>query len=387
MDYNGTLDWLYNLKRFGIKLDLDNISRVMESLGNPQDSLRIIHVAGTNGKGSVCAMIESILRHAGCKVGLFTSPHLVNFEERIQVGGKKIGKADMLRLVEKIKSTGVQLTFFEFTTAMALLYFYEQDVDYVVLEVGMGGRLDATNIVKPVATAITSISFDHTSRLGITLESIAAEKAGIVKVDVPMFTPVENISIREACEAKKAPLFVVKGEEDVGMNGKFQRKNGAIASAVALYLGISDDKIKEGLMKARWPARLEFFGNVLLDCAHNPDAIEKISEFVRSLEYNKLYIIFGVMKDKEYEKMLGLLPGYDEIILAKINYERAADPGELRVLCGKSLVVEDVGRAYEYVKSIAKEDDLILICGSCYLAGEFLALINNIPRHPIMFVQ
>src|SRR3989338_5697886 len=126
MYYNGTVDWLYNLKRFGIKLDLDNISRVMESLGNPQDSLRIIHVAGTNGKVSVCAMIESILRHAGCKVGLFTSPHLVNFEERIQVGGKKIGKADMLRLVEKIKSTGVQLTFFEFTTAMALLYFYEQ---------------------------------------------------------------------------------------------------------------------------------------------------------------------------------------------------------------------------------------------------------------------
>ncbi|KKW34998.1 MAG: FolC bifunctional protein, partial [Candidatus Uhrbacteria bacterium GW2011_GWC2_53_7] len=163
------LDWLYSLKTIGIMPGLEKISEAMEKLGNPQDKLRIIHVAGTNGKGSVCAMLESILRHAGYKVGMFTSPHLVDFEERFQVNREKISREDAFRLVSRVRESGVNLTFFELTTAVAFLHFLEKKVDYVVLEVGMGGRLDATNIVKPVATVITSISFDHTNWLGDTL--------------------------------------------------------------------------------------------------------------------------------------------------------------------------------------------------------------------------
>lgn len=387
MNYEETLNWLYNLKRFGIKLDLENITSTMNKLGNPQDSLKIIHVAGTNGKGSVCAMLESVLRAAGFKVGLFTSPHLIRFEERIQVNREKIAEHDVLRLVEKVKSAGVDLTFFEFTAAMACQYFCEQGVDYAIIEVGMGGRLDATNIVKPVATVISSISFDHAARLGNTLESISAEKAGIVKEGVPMFTPVNSRAIRKACEAKKAPLFIVEGEEDVGMNGIFQRKNGAVAAAVARHLGIREGAIKKGLMSAAWPARLEFFGNTLLDCAHNPDAIGKVTEFVKSLRYDKLYVIFGVMKDKDYVKMLELLPDYERIILTKVAYERAAEPEELAPLCKNSMIIENIEKAYEYARSIANGSDLILICGSCYMAGDFLAIMNHVPKHAIMFVQ
>ncbi|MEK6967409.1 MAG: folylpolyglutamate synthase/dihydrofolate synthase family protein [Nanoarchaeota archaeon] len=388
MKYEEMLDWLYNLRRFGIKPGLEKIAEVMEKLGNPHDKLRIIHVAGTNGKGSVCAMIESILRKNGFKVGMFISPHLVDFREHLQVNRELISKEEVMRLVNKINGTGVELTFFELTTAAAFLYFYEQKVDYAVIEVGMGGRFDATNIVKnPVATVITSLSLDHTQWLGDTLDKITREKAGIIKEKVPLFTCVDSDVIRNVCIEKNSPFILVEDEENTNMNGLFQRSNAGLAAAVARHMKVPENEIKEGLLSVSWPARLEFIEkNILLDCAHNPEGIEKLTEFVNTLNYDKLIVIFGVMKDKNYQEMLSRLPDC-KMILTKPKIDRSADSVDLKNFCNNAAVIEDVAVAYEQAKKIAGKNDLIVICGSCYLAGELLAYRNKIPMHPIMWVQ
>src|SRR3989338_5534349 len=387
MNYEEMLDWLYGLRRFGIKPGFERISEAMEKLGNPQDKLKVIHVTGTNGKGSVCAMLESILRKNGCRVGMFTSPHLVDFRERLQVNRELICKEEVMRIVNKIKGTGVELTFFELTTAMAFLYFYEQKVDYAVIEVGMGGRLDATNICKPVSTVITSISLDHTQWLGDTLDKIIREKAGIIKEKAPLFTCVDSNIIRNVCTEKNSPLFLVKDKANTNMNGFFQRSNADLAAAVANYMKIPNGVIQNGLLSVNWPARLEFIEkNILLDCAHNPEGIEKLTEFVNTLNYDKLIVIFGVMKDKNYQEMLSKFPNC-KIILTKPKIDRSADPVDLKNFCNDAVVIEDVGVAYEQAKKIANKNDLIVICGSCYLAGELLAYKNKIPIHPIMFIQ
>ena len=412
-DYEGMLDWLYNLRRFGMKLDLDRISIVMQKLENPQEKTKIIHIAGTNGKGSVCAMLSSIFQKAGYKVGMFTSPHLVDFRERFQINNEKISKEDVFRLVNGTKETGIELTFFEITAAIAFQYFYERGVDFVILEVGMGGQFDATNIVKkPVATIITSVSFDHTEWLGDTLDKIAYEKAGIVKEDTPLFKAVDSNTIRDVCKEKNAPFVLVDNREKTNMNGVFQKNNAGLAASVARYLEIEEDKIEEGLMSVKWPARLEFVEeNVLLDCAHNADGILKMAEFVKNLkvrqenalngmkakedgssfspyfDYNNLIIVFGVMNNKDYRKMIENLPAYDKIILTRPQISRSLNPEDLKDTCHDSIVIEDVAEAYSYANEKASKHDLILICGSCYLAGEFLAFKNKIPMHPIMFVQ
>jgi len=387
-DYKQMLDWLYGLRRFGMKLDLDRIKNVMDKLGNSQDKLKIIHVAGTNGKGSVCAMIGVILQKAGYRVGMFTSPHLVDFRERFQINGEMINQEDVLRLVDMVKETDVELTFFEFATAIAFQYFYEQNVDYAIIEVGLGGRFDATNIVNPIATVITSISLDHIEHLGNTIDKITYEKAGIVKENVPLFTTCDIDVIKSICEKKNAQIFIIKDKENTSMKGEFQKINAGLAAVVARYLKISEDKIKEGLLDVKWPARLEFVDkNVLLDCAHNPDGIEKMAEFVKTLKYDKLVIVFGVMYNKDYENMIKNLPEYNKIILTKPKIPRSLDPFMVKHLCRDALIIENAVEAYEYAKKIAGENDLILICGSCYLAGEFMAFKNKISVHPIMFVQ
>jgi len=387
-DYKTLLDWLYGLKWFGIRPGLERIEEVMEKLGSPQDRIRTIHVTGTNGKGSVCAMISSVLQEAGCRVGMFTSPHLVDFRERFQINGENISREDVLRIVDRVRKTGVHLTFFELTTAIAFVYFYEKKADYAVIEVGMGGRFDATNVIKkPAATAITSISFDHTDWLGDTLEKISLEKAGIAKEGVPMFTSVDNAVIRNECRKKSARVLLVDGEKRTNMSGSFQKKNAGMAAAICNYIGIPEAIIKAGLLRTEWPARLEFIEkNVLLDCAHNPDGVEKMAQFVNSLNRN-VTIVFGVMKNKNYEEMIRLLPSHKTIILTKPKIDRSADPNELKKFCSNSIVVEDVAEAYERAKKMAGKDGLVLVCGSCYLAGELLARINKIEMHPIMFVQ
>lgn len=390
-EYQQTLDWLQTLKWFGIQPGLKRISAAMEKLGNPQSKLKIIHVTGTNGKGSVCAMLSAILQKAGYRVGMFTSPPLTDLRERFQINGERMGKEDVVSIASILRETEIELTFFEFMTAMAFAYFEENVVDYAIMEVGMGGRFDATNIVaKPLATVITSLSLDHTDWLGDTLDKIAWEKAGIAKECVPLFTTVKNNVIESECGEKNAPLILVDGKESTNMNGEFQRSNAALAAAVARYMKIPEGKIKEGLLSTYWPGRLEFIEkNVLLDCAHNLDGITRMTDFVETLSYRKLIIVFGVMKDKNYSEMISKLPEYDNIILTKPKIDRAADPKDVRKVCNSSnaAVVEDVTSAYVYAKSISEEVDLILICGSCYLVGEVLAHRNNIPMHPVMYVQ
>lgn len=387
-EYGQMLDWLYNLRRFGMKLDMSRIGTVLHALGNPQDRLKIIHVAGTNGKGSVCAMMSAILQKAGFRVGLFTSPHLVDFRERFQINGKMISKAEIFELVNEIKKTGIEMTFFEFTTAIAFLYFSRQNVDYLVLEVGLGGRYDATNIIqKPVATVITSISFDHIEWLGDTLDKIAFEKAGIIKRGVPLFTRVQSDVIKNICDEKDAPFIFVDNLEKTNMNGKFQEENAGLAAEIARFIGINEQAIKAGLQNVTWPARLEFIeSNILLDCAHNEEGIRAMTRFVSSLGKD-VTILFGVMGNKDYQKMLALLPFYSKIIFTRPKISRSLDPNELKKICPDALIIEDVSQAYEQAKKISGKDDLILVCGSCYLAGELLAYKNNIQMHPIMFVQ
>jgi dihydrofolate synthase/folylpolyglutamate synthase len=386
--YDEMLDYLYGLKWFGIRPGLERIEECMKKLGNPERKLKVIHVAGTNGKGSVCAMLSSILQKSGFRVGMYTSPHLVDFRERFRINNETISKADVMRIAEKIRNTGTELSFFEFSTAIALQCFYEKNVDYAVVEVGMGGRFDATNVVNPVATVITSISLDHIEWLGDTIEKIAYEKAGIAKEGVPMFTAVDSEAIRNACKEKSAPLFIVTGKESTSMNGDFQESNAGIAAAVSRYLKIPEEKIQDGLLSVKWPARLEYIeNNVILDCAHNADGIEKISGFIKTLKYDKLVIVFGVMKNKNYNGMISRLPRYDRIILTRPKIERSLDPEELKSICHDYTVIEDAGEAYEEARKIAGEGGLILICGSCYLAGELIAYINKIKVHPIMFVQ
>lgn len=387
MNYQEMLEYLYGLRRHGIKPGLGQITKAMHKLGNPQNNMKIIHVAGTNGKGSVCAMLSSILQ-LNNNVAMFTSPHLVDFRERMQINGKIISERDALRIFEKVKATGIELTFFEFTTAMAFVYFSERKPDYVILEVGMGGRLDATNIITPIASVITSISLDHTNILGSTIEKITYEKVGIIKKNVPLFTTVKSNVLKKECKLKNSDLFFINNKENTNMNGEFQKTNAALAAEIARYLKVKQNIIKKGLMNVKWPARLEFIEkNVLLDCGHNSDGIKNMADFVCKHKHRKLIILFGVMADKNYKEMIKKLPKYDKIIFTRPQIERSLDPKKLNVLVPEGVIIENVAVAYEYVKNIATKSDLVLICGSCYLAGEVLAHIQGKDVTPIMFVQ
>lgn len=396
--YSELLEYLYGLRRFGMKPGLESISKIMESLGNPHLRIKAIHVTGTNGKGSVCAMLDSILRENGYKVGLYTSPHLVDFRERIQVDRTMIKEEDVLRLsekiMEKIEETATPLTFFEFTTAMMFLYFAEQGLDYAVIEVGMGGRLDGTNIIeKPVATVITNISLEHTQFLGRTVEEIAGEKAGIIKRDSPVFTASDIPVIRERAKELGSEFILVTGKDKTNMLGSFQETNAGAAAAVAKYLKIPESRIKKGLINVKWPGRLEFIEkNVLLDCAHNPAGIREMTQFVKTLKKDRLIIVFAVMADKDYRTMyhymIENLPEFDTLVATKPQISRALEPKEIKDVVGeRCVVIPSVADAIKYAKDIAKDSDLILICGSCYLAGEVLAIRSKIPIMPLMFVQ
>lgn len=372
------LEYLYGLKKFGIKPGLDAIRKALDRLGNPQDDLRIIHVAGTNGKGSTCAMVAGILQRAGHTVGLFTSPHLVDFCERIQVDRQKIPEADVLRLVNGIKALDVPLTFFEFVTVMAILYFKEQGVDFVVLEVGLGGSWDATNICDGEICAITSISLDHTRILGDTIEKIAEDKCGIIKPGSRVVVGESNKALGtiKRCASNEQLVLANRYAGKLGLNGDFQRDNAGIAYEVGRLLEIDDRIIRDALAQVDWPGRLQMMReNILVDCAHNPDAIEAARSYVKALGYGKLIVVFGVLADKDYRKMIKLLPKPDFLILTQPRSERALDPVQL-AHDGKCAVIEDPAEAIRYAKGIAKDDDLIFVTGSIFLVGSIRELLR-----------
>lgn len=419
MSYQGTIAYLYGLQKHGMKFGLDNIRRLMTASGQPHSSFRSVHVAGTNGKGSTAAMIESILRTGGLRTGLFTSPHLVNFTERIRVNGKEIPERDVIALADEVRSLSGQTedfspTFFEVVTAMAFIYFRRMKVDWAVVETGLGGRLDATNIVEPEVSVITMIGYDHVEFLGETIEEIAAEKAGIIKQNVPVVTADQKpgaMRILELSAAEKnAPLFrykrdfvsenVVPGPDSmaftfkgarkcegisVPLSGEHQITNASLAAKTAEVIserfpGMSLDT-KKGVGKVTWPGRLEMVSAtppILIDGAHNPDAAVALAVYLKTIlgsKYKRIISIFGIMGDKDIQGILGpLLPLSSDIIFTAPAYGRAARPEILAAQASlgghKYRTVPTVAEAIMLAKKLHQPGDVIVITGSFYTIGE-----------------
>ena len=391
MDYQETINQIQNLKgsehKGHFNLNLKNIKLLLKKLNNPQKDLKVIHVAGTNGKGSVCAMISSILKEANYKVGMYTSPHLKDFKERFLINNKKISEQDLTKQFEKIKPHITNQTFFEVITAMAFLYFKEKKVDYLVCEVGLGGRLDATNVITPIISVITNIGLEHQEYLGETIEKIAYEKAGIIKHNIPIVTGTKGIAlnvIKKVAKEKQAKLHIdgkpIKAK--LNLKGDFQLKNASLALETIKQLnkyyniGITNQNIKNGFLKTTWHGRMEFLSkNILVDCAHNIDAIKTLKTELNQIKhkYKNIYLIIGLLKDKDHKKILKeITPLAKKTIIVKPKIQRAQDPNILAKQVKDPIVIEDAKEALKYAKKIANKDDLILITGSIYIVGEVI---------------
>ncbi|MFA3782036.1 folylpolyglutamate synthase/dihydrofolate synthase family protein [Melioribacteraceae bacterium 4301-Me] len=411
MDYNSAIKKLFSLHQFGIKLGLDNISKLCEFIGNPQKELKAFHIAGSNGKGSTASFLASILMEEGYKVGLYTSPHFVKFNERIRIDGKEIDDDYIVNFVSELNSYIDQNspTFFELTTAMAFKYFYENKVDFAVIETGLGGRLDATNIIEPLISIITTISLEHTNVLGDTIQKIAREKAGIIKKGKPVvlgIMPPEAIdSIKEIAEKIGSRVLLLKEiVDDKGeylriknnpnyyniyqtpLKGKFQLFNAALAIAainqiLILSNGINIDRgIRNVVRNSGIQGRYEIYNNnplVIFDSAHNPEGVKSfLGEFIKDKKkYTKRILLFGVMRDKNIPEMLFLLrEHFDEILITSVNYERAASIEMLQDIT-KQLKINSimVKEPEEYIKkfiSSNKGNEVLVVLGSMYLLGQ-----------------
>ncbi len=413
-DYDQTLSYLYDLQKYGIKFGLSSTSRLLNRIGNPQAGLKTIHIAGTNGKGSTAAMLSAILVRAGFTVGLYTSPHLVRFNERFRLNEQDIGDEEIMDVFKAVRAVVDEReppTFFEMTTAMALSLFAQKGVDWAILEVGMGGRLDATNVVQPHLTIINNVSFDHQEFLGSTLSRIAREKAGIIKKQVPLVTavkqPVALGVIKTRCSALNAPCyrlgrqikvrslgerrFSYSGLEwrleklHLPLAGRHQVVNAATALGGLEVLerwgsyDLDVEQIREGLVRTRWPGRLELLGMkppVLLDGAHNYAGIVALRQALQEeYTYKRLIVVLGIMADKDLRGMfLRLAPLADRIILTRPKYERAAEPESLRAVAGefaaRTELIRPVGDALERAIRLATSEDLVLVTGSLYFIGE-----------------
>jgi dihydrofolate synthase/folylpolyglutamate synthase len=416
MNHHETLAYLYGLERFGMVFGLENISRLLQVLDDPHRALQVIHVGGTNGKGSVSAMMASVLQEGGYRVGLYTSPHLVSFTERIQINGTEIPWDEVVRLTDllrsRVEAEGIpqQFTFFDFTTALALYYFAQQDVDVTILEVGLGGRLDSTNVVHPLITVITNVAKDHFQILGESVEDIAQEKAGIVKHGIPLISGVTQPAViqilEEMCKKKEASLSLAgrdfTGEkiaagtfhfhgrqwnlEDItlGVRGSFQVENATVALGALKILEekgykVAEESIYRGLATVRWPGRLEVVHEspqIVLDGAHNPAAAGSLKKALQEeFDYHRLYMVMGIMQDKEVSAIVGTIaPIADVLIAASPHNPRAMGAQQLadivRDYSSAVTVIEDVGEAVAYAQKEAQKDDLILITGSLFTVGE-----------------
>lgn len=423
------LNYLYGLKRFGIRLGLENISSLLSELGEPQKYINAIHVGGTNGKGSTAAFIYSILNAKGYKVGLFTSPHLFSIQERIQINNTPISKEEFIGLFKKVRNViplNMEVTYFEFLTAMAFKYFFDQEVDWAVIEVGMGGRFDATNLIHPKVSIITNIDYEHTDYLGKDLRKIAIEKGGIIKKEGILVTAIrepENLSLmKEICHSLNAEIhpidrdfevetdtqeimrtrFSFKDKErffeniEIPLAGEYQVDNAACAIKASVILNdlgweIGEEDIKRGLKNVCWRGRFDVIKRkpvVICDGAHNPSGIKSFVEsFVRLFTYNRLFVIFGVMNDKDFSKMGEfIIPHADSLILVEPNVERALDPeimlNDFKRYKREILVIKDVRAAIDHALSRAGEKDIICIVGSLYLVSEALQILESVSVNP-----
>jgi dihydrofolate synthase/folylpolyglutamate synthase len=380
------LAYLYSLTNEyrSIRYDLRNMQALAAALGDPQKSFGCVLIAGTNGKGSVAKLISSMMPEAG----LYTSPHLVRLNERIRIGEHEISDADLKDVFETVKQAVGNSkdllyppTYFEIVTGMAFLYFRDR-VKFAILEVGLGGRLDATNIVDQNVSVITSIGIDHQRFLGDTIEEIAAEKAGIIKDREPVVVgPSADLPvIREKAGARlvRASELDLKRYPNLQprLLGRHQNDNIAVAICTAERLGLAHDEIVRGVNSATWPGRLERIGRFLLDGAHNIAAATALAAFLREFHPAGVWIVFGAMADKQYEEMIDVLkPHANQFIFTKPQSTRAKDPAALQMLVPGSHIEPTVEEAIDYARVHAPEDSTILVCGSLYLIGEVRPLL------------
>jgi dihydrofolate synthase/folylpolyglutamate synthase len=396
--YEEALAWLFGTQRFGIKLGLENSRRLFAALGVLSPNERIIHVAGTNGKGSVCAMLDSICRAAGYRTALFTSPHLVTFRERIQFNGELISEKEVARDLTKIRELVAgwdpHPTFFEITTALALDYFRRRQVDIIVLETGMGGRLDATNATQPVVSVLTPIDYDHQKWLGHSLTEIAGEKAGIIKADIPVVSALQPDEaaavIRGRAAECGAPLDFVRQPFDrfpIALRGRHQNENAALAISAlhTAQIAIDDAALERGLATVVWPARFQQWdARTIIDGAHNPAGARILAETWRqTFGDRRATILLAVLRDKDVAGICSALePIAHRALLPAIRSERGLPPEEPRLTICDQLpglpvaVLPSLAAAWEEARRDAAP---ILICGSLHFAGEALAFLRGEP--------
>jgi dihydrofolate synthase/folylpolyglutamate synthase len=443
MRYRETLTKLFDLQKFGVKVGLETTRSLLSSLGHPEKG-RFVHVAGTNGKGSTAAFLEAILKAGGYKVGLYTSPHLVTFRERIRVDGIMVTEAETLDLFNRVWAVVDESkppTFFEFVTAMAFLYFQDRAPDLAIIEAGLGGRLDSTNVIDPLLAAITNISLEHTEHLGPTVAAIAGEKAGIIKNGVPLVAgrlEGEALAVVKArlAEIGSPGLFLgqdysLKASEENGLfdyqgpkwrlkglswalAGPYQAENAAMAVALAEALGSRDfpltpAAVAEGLRKVDWPGRAERFepgawppngvgrAPLVLDGAHNPGGAQAFGGYLAQAKANQvnqarqvrqIHLIVGVMADKDVAGVLSpLLPQADRLYLTRPEYDRAAAPEELRRRLEEGLgplkipaqICPNIPTALAAAAAAASPEDLVVVSGSLFTVGETLAYLTGQP--------
>ncbi|MCI0710968.1 MAG: bifunctional folylpolyglutamate synthase/dihydrofolate synthase [Chloroflexi bacterium] len=423
MTYNEAIDALYGFINYELKrqdryspevMTLERPAKLMELLGNPEEQYPIIHVTGTKGKGSVGAMCASVLRAAGYKVGMYSSPHLQDFRERFQINGNLMAKDQFVQLVEDLLPYfhAVEgITWFEVITALAFEHFAREKVDVAVIEVGLGGRLDATNVVTPLVSVITSLSFDHTYLLGNTLSLIAAEKGGIIKPGIPVVSAPQVDEARETlekiAEERNAPLTLVgrdwtfepappsiSGQTvtvshhqktntyTTNLNGEHQAINMTVALAalehVKPVLQIPDVAVRDGLRYVNWPGRFEVVGDIVLDAAHNRASARWLRETLTALYPNReLVMVFGAKADKDITGMLEeLLPVTDSLIITQAVDSRAESPDAIAELAqqtgfkGIIDIIPPVGDALEHARQLMPDNGLIFVTGSLYVVGE-----------------
>ena len=412
------LTYLHSLKSLGIRTDPAPLSRVLKRFHHPERDYRSVLIAGSNGKGSIAAMVSSIFVEAGFKTGLYTSPHLMDYRERIRVNGLMISRRDLRELIEKARrGLDEELTYFEFTTLLAFLHFSRCGVDMAVLEAGMGGRFDATNLVTPEVCVISNVSLEHREFLGGSLAAIAREKAGIIKKNGICLTAARQKSVwsvlEDICVERGAQLYRLgrdilirkRGEGafscrgvgrkysriDVPLKGRHQMENAALAVGVsevlhASGLPVAREAVIEGLRTARWEGRLETLQEsptLLVDGAHNPAGIATLRRaLARDFSYRRLILVFGVLRDKDYRAMLKKMePAAHRLILTRPRSERAVPPRELRETVLKDadhvMVVEDPREALREAFRLAGKKDLICVAGSLYLVGEIKKVFSR----------
>lgn len=397
MNYRDTLAWLFGTQTFGIKLGLENTRRLLAACGQPQEKLRFLHVAGTNGKGSACTMMDSILRTAGYRTALYTSPHLVDFHERLRVDGQMIPEssvAEGLTLLRDASEGWEQApTFFELATVLAAWWFAREEAEFVVWETGMGGRLDATNAVTPLVSVIMPVGLDHQAWLGETIALIAAEKAGIIKPGVPVVSAPQAGEVRAVLEAKAVEVgaqvgFVSAPWEagPVGLAGAHQRWNAAVAIAALRAAGVEvgEEAIRSGLATVKWPGRFQRAGAALVvDGAHNPSATAVLVATWREVFGNvKARLVFGVLSDKNASALLHVLRAIaDEVWLVPVAGARGASVDELRPAAeAAGFTAVHTSTIEEVLAGEPSDRAPVLVTGSLFLAGEVLALLEGAAR-------